>query len=133
MTTENVVDREVLKTQIVGANLEKAIIGLSYATDESEAHSRELIVTLWKDGATTASLRQRGSDYPPETYDSIRAIVTIPRVSVYDHYDPEVAREAGIAEEDIQHDAIENYLSNTSLDDVLNRNIDISTLEDGEQ
>ena len=89
----------------------------SYALDESEAHSRELWITVWKDGRITTSLTQRGNDYPPETYNDIVNVFRLPRVSIYDGFDIQAALDDGIPEDEIEEKAIETYKDNFSLSD----------------
>ena len=87
----------------------------SSAFDESEQNSRELWVTIWKDGRITASLTQRGSDYPPETYRAIDAVITLPRVTIYEDFDIDAELEKGIHEDELQDVAIQQYKDNFDL------------------
>ena len=89
----------------------------SYALDESEANSRELWITVWKDERITVSLTQRGNDYPPETYNDVENVFRLPRVSIYDGFDIQAALDDGVPEDEIEEKAIETYKDNFSLSD----------------
>lgn len=99
------------------------IMDKSYAMDESDANSRELWITFWKDGKVSASLTQRGNDYPPEAYKSIKEVVVLPRKLVYNDYDIQAALDNGVDENDLEEDAIEAYKGNYDLEDYL-KNVD---------
>ena len=107
---KNLINREGLNDELIQKSL---------AMSESDRHSFELWLTIWKDGKATLSLTQRGSDYPPETYDRIKEIITLPRVSVYDNYDIQVALDYGISEDDIPEDAKRFYKENFDIDEYL--------------
>ena len=91
----------------------------SYALDESEANSRELWITVWKDERITVSLTQRGNDYPPETYNDVENVFRLPRVSIYDDFDIQAALDEGIPEDETQEAAVESYKDNFVLSDYL--------------
>ena len=90
-----------LKQIIEQNNLKDELLQKSMAMDESDQHSRELWLTIWNDGKATLSLTQRGNDYPPETYKSIKDVVVLPRICIYDNYDIQAAYDNGITDDDI--------------------------------
>lgn len=107
---KNLINREGLNDELIQKSL---------AMSESDRHSFELWLTIWKDGKATLSLTQRGSDYPPETYSRINEVVTLPRVCVYDNYDIQAALDYGISEDDIPEDALRAYKENFDIDEYL--------------
>ena len=108
---ENIIDQN--------ENLYAEIRKNSYAKDESEAVSRELWITIWKNGDITVSLTQQGNDYPPETYSNIEEIIELPRVPLYDNYDIQSALDQGISEEEIFSDALQTYMENFDMSTYL--------------
>lgn len=112
-------DKKELKQIIQDNDLEDELVEKSMAMDESDQHSRELILTIWKNGEVSLSLRQDGSDYPPETYNQIEEIIDLPRFLIYDDYDVNFALENGVEENNIEEDAIDNYRENFDLDEYL--------------
>ena len=105
-----------LKQIIEQNNLKDELSQKSMEMDESDQHSRELWLTIWNDGKATLSLTQRGNDYPPETYKSIKDVVVLPRICIYDNYDIQAAYDNGITDDDIQDDAISCFKENFDID-----------------
>ena len=74
-------------------------------TDESEQHSIDVILTVWKDGKMTVDRQQSNSDYPKETYRNIKERIYLKTFLVYDIIEPSeyttIAEDYKTAEETI--------------------------------
>lgn len=112
-------DKKELKQIIQDNDLEDELVEKSMAMDESDQHSRELVLTIWNDGKASLSLRENGSDYPSETYNQIEEVIDLPRFLIYDDYDMKAALDNGIQEDNIEEEAIDNYKENFDLDRYL--------------
>ena len=94
---------------------------LVMSLDESDANSRELWMTIWKDGRVTLGLTQRGNDYPPETYRSIREVIRFPRIVIYDDFDISSALNQGVKDDEIEEVAINAFKENFDLGEYLEK------------
>ena len=95
------------------------LVAFSAVENVGDLYSTDLHVILWKDGSVTYNEKRKEEGYMPEAYKDIQAIVSCHRYSLYDHYGTEVAYLSAMTSEEMREDAMEQYIDEYTIDDIL--------------